>query len=109
MKKLKYHYVSGSLFMMLVVTNVQAAGDAAVGESAYSAMGCVGCHGAAGTSVMPDTFPTLSGLEEEYIVAQLKAFRGGERENAIMQPMSAGLKDEDIANVAAYLAAQKGK
>jgi len=94
-----------SLAIMFGISTAQA-GDAAVGESTYSAMGCMGCHGPSGNSAMPDMFPRLAGLEEAYLNEQLQAFRSGERANATMQSMANALSDDDIANLAAYLSAQ---
>ena len=34
-------------------------------------------------------------------------FRSGKRNNPLMSPMAAGLSDADVANIAAYIAAQK--
>ncbi|MCG6891346.1 MAG: cytochrome c [Gammaproteobacteria bacterium] len=81
--------------------NVQTAlaGDAAAGK-AKSAL-CVACHGMDGISTN-DMWPNLAGQKEGYMVLQLKAFRGGERNNPMMAPMAAGLSDDDIANLAAY-------
>ena len=94
-----------ALVMALGVSTAQA-GDAAAGEATYSGMGCMGCHGPAGKSAMPDMFPNLAGLEEAYVDEQLKAFRSGDRTNATMQPMAGALSDDDIANLATYLSAQ---
>lgn len=87
----------------------QAAGDAAQGESMYSAKGCVGCHGPAGNSFAPDMFPALTGRDAEYIITQLKAFRSGERQNPTMSPMASTLTDEEIEHIATYLSAQKAQ
>jgi cytochrome c553 len=106
MKKLSFLSVVATALMVLGMTSAQAAGDAAAGETLYSSMGCMGCHGAAGNSAMPDMFPKLAGLDEAYIDEQLKAFKSGERQNATMQPMAGSLSDADIANLAAYLSAQ---
>ncbi|HEX7026405.1 MAG TPA: cytochrome c [Gammaproteobacteria bacterium] len=92
---------------MLGTAHSAVAGDVAAGEAAYSAKGCMGCHGPAGNSPNPAMFPKTSGLEEGYLVTQLKAFRSGERSNPMMSPMANGLTDEEIANLSAYLAAQK--
>jgi cytochrome c553 len=77
------------------------AGDAAAGKAKAAA--CAACHGVNGIS-SNDIWPNLAGQKEAYLVAQLQAFRGGERKNPMMAPMAAGLSDADIINLAAYYA-----
>jgi cytochrome c553 len=67
---------------------------------------CVGCHGADGNSVIP-MFPKIAGLQESYIVKQLRDFQSGRRKSDIMAPVLAGLKPEDIAPLASYFSQQK--
>lgn len=78
-----------------------AAGNAEAGKA--KAMVCSACHGAEGISAMPVN-PNLAGQVPGYIAAQLKAFKSGERANAIMMGQSAGLSDEDMADLDAYYA-----
>ena len=66
---------------------------------------CAACHGADGNSGAP-AWPSLAGQHAEYIAKQLRDFRGGKRRDAQMSPMAAGLSDADIADLAAYYAAQ---
>jgi len=82
------------------------AADAAAGESAYNARGCIGCHGVGGKQPIADTYPIIGGKPAAFIVTQVNAFRSGERENPMMTPMVAGLSDADVANIAAYLSSQ---
>ncbi|MDD5033126.1 MAG: cytochrome c [Methylococcaceae bacterium] len=86
------------------------AGDLALGanlEAGKASSGnCIGCHGAKGIS-NSGGFPNLAGQKEDYLAAQMKAFRDKTRPSAIMGGMAAGLKDEDIANLAAYFASLK--
>jgi len=69
-------------------------GSMASGEAMFNSLGCVGCHGAAGKSVVP-TYPTLAGIDAAYIVEQLKAFQSGARKDPTgtmnaMAPLAAG-------------------
>lgn len=97
------------LFVALMATAAltagvaQAAGDAKAGAGKVGA--CVGCHGVGGHSTVP-TFPKLAGQHAMYTEAQLKAFKSGERKNATMAPFAMGLSDQDMADIAAYYAAQ---
>ena len=68
---------------------------------------CAGCHGMDGNSQLPMN-PILAGQYEDYLVHALKAYKSGERKNPIMAGMVAALSDEDIADLAAYFARQKG-
>lgn len=87
--------------------------DAAKGSNIANQV-CGGCHGADGNSVAPAN-PKLAGQHPEYIVKQLNNFKvqpgaqRAERENAIMAGFAGALSAEDMANVAAYYAAQKPK
>jgi len=85
----------------------QAAGDKVAGEKIVTGV-CAACHGADGNSVIT-TNPRLAQQHPEYIAKQLANFKSGERKNAIMSGMAGALSPEDMANVAAYFGAQKGK
>ncbi|BET27296.1 cytochrome c553 [Limnobacter thiooxidans] len=73
---------------------------------------CVACHGADGNASAP-IYPKIAGQHAEYLYKQLSNFKAGKngekplRENAIMAAFAAGLSDEDMKNVSAYLASQK--
>lgn len=87
-----------------LTTPVHAEGDAAAGQ-AKSAM-CIACHGETGVSPNPE-WPNLAGQNAGYIARQLAAFKDGtERNNAVMAGMVAALSEEDMANLAAFYAAQ---
>ncbi len=81
-----------------------AAGDPELGRK--KAIKCQQCHGFDGIGKMPN-FPNISGQKEEYLVAQLRAFRDGGRENQMMSFVAEALSDEDIADLAAYYASIK--
>lgn len=87
------------VLLMAAVSGAQAAGDAEKGKASVAS--CAGCHGADGNSVIP-TFPKLAGQSEEYIVAQLKAFKDESRKNASMAEQVENMSEEDMANIGAY-------
>lgn len=68
---------------------------------------CAACHGADGNSVAP-TNPILAGQYKSYIKQALRAYRSGERKNAIMAGFAAGLSDDDINKLAEYFSGAKG-
>ncbi len=76
--------------------------DAAAGQTAYAARGCIGCHGVGGVSAVPAN-PTLKGRDADFIRKNLTDYRSGARKNPIMNAMAAGLKDADINNIADYI------
>ena len=67
---------------------------------------CASCHGPTGTGI-PAQYPLLGGQFAEYIEAQLRAFRSGERANdpnRMMRTTAARLSDAEIRAVANYIA-----
>lgn len=78
-------------------------GDAAPGKAL--AKNCAGCHGETGIASNP-AWPKLAAQKEAYLVNALKAFRAGLRKDPMMAGVTRGLSDADIANLAAYYAAQ---
>ena len=93
----------------LLMSGGVMAADAAAGK-AKSAV-CAACHGADGNSMVP-MYPKLAGQHAAYLEASMKAYRDGQRTGgnaAIMIPMSKGLSDADIANLAAYYSQQPHK
>ena len=87
---------ASALFAMTV-----NAADIEAGKAKSAA--CAACHGSTGISPTP-IWPNLAGQKEQYLLAQIKAFKDGTRQNAQMAPMVANLSDEDMANLAAYYA-----
>ena len=81
--------------------------DLVAGEARFSAA-CAACHGADGNSGSPAN-PKLAQQHPEYLIKQLKEYKSGVRKNAIMQGMAAGLSDEDMKNIAFWLASKKAK
>lgn len=68
---------------------------------------CANCHGTDGKAVSGSAVTSIAGMEKNYIVAQLKAFRSGARPATVMHQISKGFSDAQIEVLAGYFAAQK--
>ena len=80
--------------------SIYRAGIAAKGVPA-----CAGCHSPDGAGV-PAQFPRLAGQHPDYVIAQLKGFRAGERANdanRMMRATAEKLSDKEIAALAEYI------
>ena len=76
------------------------------GIMAKSVAACASCHGPNGAGI-PAQFPRVAGQYAEYSIAQLQAFRGGERANdpnKIMRDIAVKLTDQEIKAVSEYMA-----
>lgn len=81
-----------------------AEGDPARGEAvAYS---CLGCHGIEGYRNAYPSYrvPKLGGQKTAYLVAALKGYKDGSRQHPTMQAQAKSLTDQEIEDIAAYLA-----
>lgn len=67
------------------------------------AASCMACHGIAGVS-NNDMWPNLAGQKRGYLIKTMKDYRDGKREDVMMTPMSKGLSDQDIEDIAMYYA-----
>ena len=89
--------------ILLTISVAQAAGDPAAGKPKSAA--CAACHGANGQGVPPN--PALVGKSEDDMLQAMKDYKSGKRANAVMKGMTAGLSDQDMANLAAHYASLK--
>ena len=104
-----------SLLLTLGLTGAaQAAGDAAAGQN--KVMLCSACHNADGNSAAPN-FPKLAGQGERYLLKQMKDIKAGSTPGAPegvgrkvleMTGMLDTFSDQDLEDIAAYFASQKG-
>lgn len=75
------------------------------GNAANGVAACAGCHSPNGAGI-PAQYPRLASQHGEYVTAQLKAFRAGDRANdanQMMRATAAKLSDKDIAALAEYI------
>ena len=89
-----------------VVAAPKIAPDVVKGQASYAV--CASCHAADGNSGTPVN-PKLAQQHPEYLVKQLQEFKSGKRANAVMAGFAAGLSEDDMKNIAFWLASQKAK
>ena len=100
-----------SLLLTLGITGAAVAaegpvkGDATAGQA--KAAVCGACHGPDGNSPAPN-FPKLAGQGERYLTKQLHDIKDGKRTVLEMTGLLTNLNDQDLADLAAYFASQKG-
>jgi cytochrome c553 len=68
----------------------------------------VACHAADGNSSTPAN-PKLSQQHPEYLIKQLQEYKSGKRANAVMSGLASTLSDEDMRNIAFWLASKPAK
>jgi len=83
-----------------------AGGDAAAGKQKSQA--CAACHGADGNTPAGPDFPRIAGQHEDYLLKALKDYKSGARKNAIMGGQVSALSAQDMADLAAFFASQRG-
>ena len=106
MPSMSSHWVRvvGVTLVLALAGTAQAASDAQRGKQiGYT---CLGCHGIENYKNVYPTYsvPKLVGQHPEYLVAALKAYRGKDRSHGTMYAQAATLSDQDMDDVAAYLA-----
>jgi cytochrome c553 len=89
---------------LLIAQPALAEGDPESGkEIGYT---CLGCHGIEGYRNMYPSYrvPKLGGQKAAYLVVALTGYRNGTREHPTMAAQAQSLSDQEIEDVAAYLA-----
>lgn len=93
----------------IILVAAALAAPAAQAQDAASrnlAAPCAICHGTGGKPSTRDVTP-LAGLAREQIVAQMRAFRDGQRPATVMHQIAKGYNDAQIDAIAGWYAAQK--
>jgi cytochrome c553 len=106
MKNLAAYFSSQKLAPGTAKTN----GAGSLGEKIYrggiaatNVPACAACHGATGAG-LPKQFPRMGGQHADYVQAQLRTFRTGERANApMMMAIATKMTDAEMAAVADYI------
>src|SRR5471030_328497 len=100
-----------ALLVLAGLLNVAAAADIVGNAKAAPAKieMCIGCHGIPGyKATFPEVFPVpmIGGQSAKYIESALQDYKKGARKHPSMRGIAASLSDQDIADVAAFYAAQ---
>jgi cytochrome c553 len=92
-------FVSLAWWLLEISPSLWAQGAASVTVTA-----CLACH-SGGAAVAP-TFPKLDGQHAAYLDKQLREYKSGKRKSAVMAPMIAILKRQQIPGMATHFASQ---
>jgi cytochrome c553 len=88
---------------VIVTAYMMGPADAeSIGRGATLSLRCTMCHGARGMSEAET--PNLAGQHDAAVYKQLRDYKSGHRESAIMAAMVANLSDRDMRDLAAYYA-----
>jgi cytochrome c553 len=99
--------VAGATLLLAFAPLALAAGNVAAGKEKADRT-CLACHGPDGNGTGDGQFPLLAGQYADYLAKALHDYRSGARNNAVMAGFTATLSDQDIEDLAAYFASQKG-
>jgi len=95
---------AAAVLALLATPLALAAGNVEAGK--LKANTCMGCHGIPGYTNAYPTYrvPKLGGQSAEYITSALHAYKSGERPHKTMRAQAMSLSDQDIDDIAAFLA-----
>lgn len=99
-----------SLLLILGICGTARAADAVVGDAAAGqakTLVCGACHGPDGNSLAAN-FPKLAGQGQRYLLKQLNEIKDGKRVVLEMTGLLSNLNEQDLNDIAAYYASQKG-
>ena len=98
--------VSAAAALLVTLSSVQAQDKETLYLKSLAAT-CANCHGTNGKSVEGSSVTSLAGLDKNYSIAQMTAFKTGTRPATVMHQLSKGYSNAQIEALAGYFAAQK--
>jgi cytochrome c553 len=99
--------VAVAAISMAMSGGAMARGNLAAGQAKAKQV-CAACHGENGDKSLQPEYPNLAGQHADYIIRALKDYKSGVRKNAIMGAQAQPLSSQDIQDVAAWFASQRG-
>lgn len=102
---IKLRSAIASMLLVAVPMSAIAAGDAAEGQNKSTT--CHACHGETGIATQT-IYPNLAGQHQDYLEKAMLDYREGRRTNPVMSSFAVNLTDDDIEDISAWYASQKG-
>ncbi|MCS6786641.1 MAG: c-type cytochrome [Thiobacillaceae bacterium] len=100
---MKNLFITGLVGVGLLGTSLAALATDA--HTRVIATTCLSCHGPDGKS--KSAMPSLAGIDKAYFVAQMKAFKSGQRPASVMHRHAQGYTDQEFEKMGEYFAAMK--
>lgn len=97
----------GLALIALLGSQTAWAGQANITEGKRKSTVCQSCHGVDGNSTSAE-YPKLAGQHADYLQQALLDYKSGARKSPVMAGFVAALSPQDMADLAAYFASQKG-
>lgn len=94
-----------------------SAGNVEAGRAVFERHNCASCHGNDAKTSIDPSYPQLAGQAEDYLRHSLRAYRRGQagmparanvRKNPVMGAFAIQLSEQEITDVAAFLASLPG-
>jgi cytochrome subunit of sulfide dehydrogenase len=98
-------FLVGALLSVMSVSSLLA--QEATLSTKLLASNCANCHGTNGNAAAGSVVPGLAGYSRETFIANMTAYKRGEKPATIMHQISKGYSDQQIVDLANYFAAQK--
>jgi cytochrome c553 len=93
-----------ALALVTQLATATAAGQIPAGQRLYAT--CAACHGTNGAG-SGSALPVLAGQPKDTLARSLRDFKTGARPATVMHQIAKGYTDQQIEQIAAYLAMQK--
>jgi cytochrome subunit of sulfide dehydrogenase len=84
----------------------RATGETAPLEVRSLAATCAACHGTEGRALQGTAMVPLAGYPKASLIAQMQAFRDGDRNATVMHQIARGYTEQQVETLATYFAAQ---
>ncbi len=104
--KMKFAAIPATLLTLCAIFAPPALAEGNIDRGEMLAYTCLGCHGIEGYRNAYPSYrvPKLGGQKAAYIAAAIKGYRDGTRTHPTMSAHAGSLSDQDIDDVAAFLA-----